>query len=374
MRKGALLLLILFMIPTAAAFNNTVFITNAVQSGNMGGLSGADTICQNAANSAGLDGTYKAWLSDNANSPNTRFVQADIPYVKTNNVVIAQNYSDLVDGTIDSPINYDENGDFRSGEFNQVATNTRDNGNVYLTDSQNGHCNKWTSTSGGLIRAIGHYNLVTEWSLDGTSPNSNCGSANDRPIYCFGQSTSSDLLPSYGNFSVPLGTTNFSNEGNLNSVSSMSLATSQGKITWQSSVDVAGENLDEDVIIGSGFVSVNVSGLVNPTGGMNSTADVSVQVADCGTWTIYHSTIPVSSLTQLKNIGTVVGSGSGETGSCTTYCSNPVCSNGQLNFTVAHFDGAGGEGSGAVPEFSTWAMLIALSGVLVGFFTIRKNK
>jgi hypothetical protein len=41
-----------------------VFITTAIYRGNLGGLSGADTICTSAAQAGGLGGSWKAWLSD----------------------------------------------------------------------------------------------------------------------------------------------------------------------------------------------------------------------------------------------------------------------------------------------------------------------
>ena len=40
------------------------FVTSTLQTGAMGGLNGADGICQMRANGAGFSGTYRAWLSD----------------------------------------------------------------------------------------------------------------------------------------------------------------------------------------------------------------------------------------------------------------------------------------------------------------------
>ena len=42
-----------------------VFVTSANYTGDLGGLVGADSKCQALADSAGLDGNYKAWLSTN---------------------------------------------------------------------------------------------------------------------------------------------------------------------------------------------------------------------------------------------------------------------------------------------------------------------
>ena len=41
----------------------TVFVSSQNYTGALGGISGADAICQNCASAAGLTGTFKAWLS-----------------------------------------------------------------------------------------------------------------------------------------------------------------------------------------------------------------------------------------------------------------------------------------------------------------------
>jgi hypothetical protein len=56
-----------------------VFVSSGIYAATLGGLSGADATCNSLAASAGLPGTYKAWLSDSASSPSTRFTQATFP-------------------------------------------------------------------------------------------------------------------------------------------------------------------------------------------------------------------------------------------------------------------------------------------------------
>lgn len=41
-----------------------VFVTRSTYSGNLGGLSGADSLCASSAAAGGLTGTFKAWVSD----------------------------------------------------------------------------------------------------------------------------------------------------------------------------------------------------------------------------------------------------------------------------------------------------------------------
>src|SRR5262245_23472284 len=57
----------------ATARPNVAFVTRGVYSGALGGLSGADGICQTAAISAGLPGTFVAWLSTSTVNARDRF-------------------------------------------------------------------------------------------------------------------------------------------------------------------------------------------------------------------------------------------------------------------------------------------------------------
>ena len=79
-----------------------------LHNGNLGGLAGADAICQARAEAAGslaAPGTYLAWLSDAGGgvdppvSPSTRFIQASVPYRLVNGTIVAASWSDLVDGS-----------------------------------------------------------------------------------------------------------------------------------------------------------------------------------------------------------------------------------------------------------------------------------
>jgi len=60
--------------------HKTMFITSKEYSGNLGGLKGADDICQYHAKLGKLSGTYKAMLSDASYSAKARLTLADIPY------------------------------------------------------------------------------------------------------------------------------------------------------------------------------------------------------------------------------------------------------------------------------------------------------
>ncbi len=90
-----------------------VFIGTNATAGDLGGLAGADATCQTEAAGLGLAGTFKAWLSDDSgNCPNTRFVQATVPYVSfETGKTIANDYAGLISGTHLNPV---ENGGYNA--------------------------------------------------------------------------------------------------------------------------------------------------------------------------------------------------------------------------------------------------------------------
>lgn len=87
-----------------------VFVTSTTYTGNFGGTTVADAQCQIRADTANLDGTWKAWVNGAPNDVNSRFTQATVPYKLIDGTVIANNWNDLIDSSINNPINKDEFG------------------------------------------------------------------------------------------------------------------------------------------------------------------------------------------------------------------------------------------------------------------------
>ncbi len=91
----------------------TVFITSAKFKGNLGGLAGVDDKCQAEADGPASivpSGTYLAWLSDGTDSPDTRFTKSTHPYTLPDGTKIAENFTDLTDGSILHAINMNSTG------------------------------------------------------------------------------------------------------------------------------------------------------------------------------------------------------------------------------------------------------------------------
>ena len=120
-----------------------MFVTSETYTGALGGLAGADAICQEHADDAGWPGTFKAWLSSRTTSVSERFDRDfdDAAFVRTDGVLVANNWADLTDGTLLAAINRDE---FRDTQGGSVWTNTGTEGNAR---GNNSDCNQWRTTS-----------------------------------------------------------------------------------------------------------------------------------------------------------------------------------------------------------------------------------
>jgi len=109
----AVALLMAITVPAADPNQRTVFVTSANFSSNLGGLTGADAKCQAEADGPASivpAGTYWAWLSDGTDSPNTRFTKSSHPYKLPDGTKIAEDFTDLTDGSILHAINIDPTG------------------------------------------------------------------------------------------------------------------------------------------------------------------------------------------------------------------------------------------------------------------------
>lgn len=151
-----------------------VFVTSATYDANLGGLIGADLLCQQHAEAGLLGRTWKAWLSTSSVDAMDRI--ADAQYQLVDGTMVAASKADLIDGTLLSAIDLDELGFLRSGP---VWTGTNNNGTAGPHN-----CSEWMSNTG-----TGNYGMAGEpvsasmqWSsvVDDSAP---CASL--ARLYCF---------------------------------------------------------------------------------------------------------------------------------------------------------------------------------------------
>lgn len=126
-----------------------VFATSIRYSGALGGLDGADAKCQALASKAGVQGTYRAWLSDGVETPATRFKHG-LPYIRLDKKPVAQSLDAMIEaGVLQNPISLTENNeplgdDQECGAINKVWTNLRRD----ATPIGELDCGGWTRVDG----------------------------------------------------------------------------------------------------------------------------------------------------------------------------------------------------------------------------------
>jgi hypothetical protein len=121
-----------------------VFITRARYNGNLGGLTGADTKCGDAATAAGVNGTFKAWLSSSTVNAIDRIVDVG-PWVDMQGTTIFASKSAITASGPATAIWYDERGMFLSSEDIWTATNSQ--GTYQWGVIMAPPCDEWTSSS-----------------------------------------------------------------------------------------------------------------------------------------------------------------------------------------------------------------------------------
>lgn len=152
-----------------------VFVTETLHTAELGGTAGADAICRGQATAAGLEGDFVAWLSTIGSSVADRLVQSSDPYVLVDGTLIAEDWADLVDGSILARINLDASGTPRGGD---VWTGTLATGGSF-TDND---CAGFTSASAGFGLCGSTATAASQWTENITPA---CGTS--LRLYCFEQ-------------------------------------------------------------------------------------------------------------------------------------------------------------------------------------------
>ncbi len=161
-----------------------VFVTYASYNGDLGGLDGADDKCQTEADAAGLPGVYKAWLSSSTRGPNVRFTRFTGPYRRVDGEIVANDWSDLTDGTIANRIDVAANG-VRRYYVQSVWTNTHYEGHPFYPENPEKSCLEWTTSEVGRQTILGWTDSANQdWTMYTFSQS--CFYPR-HPLFCFAQ-------------------------------------------------------------------------------------------------------------------------------------------------------------------------------------------
>ncbi len=164
-----------------AAQDVRVFVTSSSYSGNLGGLAGADAICQRVGSTAfpGSAG-WVAWLSDSTTDARDRIGDPGSggDYVRATDptTVIADDLADLTDNSLGNAVDLDETGASASAT---VFTGTLGSGVVAVNQT----CNDWTAGTFGPLVRLGHSDFANQSWTDSAPGSAICDQRGR--IYCF---------------------------------------------------------------------------------------------------------------------------------------------------------------------------------------------
>lgn len=143
-----------------------VFVTSAAVLPVLGGLMGADATCQQAADQAGVQGRFRAWLSTKDVSAHNRLVHSARPYMRLDGEIVATHWADLIDGSLFAAISVDETGKSVPAQMGcgvcPVWTATYTNGAAYM-DS----CTNWGMLSALTSAGVGECSFQNQQWTDG---------------------------------------------------------------------------------------------------------------------------------------------------------------------------------------------------------------
>ncbi len=148
--------------------NMSFFVTSAKhKTGNLGGLKGADSICQKLAAAVGLGNkTWRAYLSaerdpDNANKPtDARSRIGNGPWYNAESAIVAKDLAELHARKGDATVFVDERGQRVPGNWpespkpteHDILTGSTPEGTVMAGKT----CNNWTSEASEMSAQVGH--------------------------------------------------------------------------------------------------------------------------------------------------------------------------------------------------------------------------
>lgn len=136
-----------------------VFVTSQVYSPDLGsnpeaagqtGIAAGDAICRHHAAVAHLPApdSFVAWLADGILEPATR-ITSNGPFKRIDAISVASSKADLLDGTINSSIHQDENGDYIDSAVSFLSGADANGHSTF------DHCDGWTSSE-VLAKGVGY--------------------------------------------------------------------------------------------------------------------------------------------------------------------------------------------------------------------------
>lgn len=134
------------------------FVSSAIVNGGLGGVAGADKICNDLAKAQGLAGTYVAWISTTGVNAIDR-ITANGPWQRVDGQVVAQTKAQLATGTLTTALLRDEKNQTPPPAEDRVWTATGADGK-FVGGSD---CAGWTGAGNGRVGEAEH--TSSKWTV-----------------------------------------------------------------------------------------------------------------------------------------------------------------------------------------------------------------
>lgn len=166
---------------------NYIFVTSSRHAaGAIGGLAGADAICQGRADAAGLDGSYVAWLSTQSGENAVARVGEGSGWIRPDGLPVANTVDQLRTGHFFYPPVLDENGTLAAPDI--AWTGTYDG--MFDAIEGNTDCAGWTSSDGAATSTAGDVGSVGSW----WSSLYLLACASEYPLLCVGNDRQQEIV------------------------------------------------------------------------------------------------------------------------------------------------------------------------------------
>ena len=172
--------------PSSKQMNFFIVSAGSGNGGNLGGLAGADAICQKLASAAGAGGrTWRAYLStQGSGATNARDRIGKGPWYNAKGVMIANNVDDLhsANNKLTKETQLNEKGGVVNGRgdnpnTHDIMTGSQANGTAFTEATPDQTCSNWTSNADTNAGArVGHHDRQgggqdpTSWNSAHTTP------------------------------------------------------------------------------------------------------------------------------------------------------------------------------------------------------------
>src|SRR5688572_30098287 len=155
-------------------------VGNGTSGGNYGGLTGADGRCQDLADAAGSEKTWRAYLSTHPDSGPGTLIHARGrigrgPWFNFRGAIVARDLAALHADGVDPALIVDEQGNAVPSEEHDILTGSQADGTSFTEFPDNPSappptCANWTSLAGDAYTWVGHSDPTREQSWNSQHP------------------------------------------------------------------------------------------------------------------------------------------------------------------------------------------------------------